>query len=91
VLGSAHNLHQPDCSIYDGILYHGAEYEDHEKCPICVLDQLNHRKDDGDDKNGNKRKRWVSKGVLVLSYHSSCEALIYKQGVRIIVMIEREV
>jgi hypothetical protein len=27
------------------------------------------------------------KGVLVLSYHSSFEALVYKQGVRIVGMI----
>jgi hypothetical protein len=30
------------------------------------------------------------KGVLVLSYHFSFEALVYKQGVRIIAMAQRE-
>jgi hypothetical protein len=40
----------------DCILYRGAEYEYLEKCPICGLDQFNHRKDDGDDENYNKRK-----------------------------------
>jgi hypothetical protein len=30
------------------------------------------------------------KGVLTLSYHSSFEALVYKQGVRIVAMAQRE-
>jgi hypothetical protein len=40
----------------DCIIYHGAEYEDLEKCPICGLDWFNRRKDGGDDKNYNRRK-----------------------------------
>jgi hypothetical protein len=41
----------------DCILYRGPEYEDLEKCPICGLDQFNHRKDDGDDENCNRNRR----------------------------------
>jgi hypothetical protein len=41
----------------DCILYHGPEYEDHEKCPICGLDRSNRRKDGGDDENCNKNRR----------------------------------
>jgi hypothetical protein len=40
----------------DCILYHGVEYKDLEKCPICGLDRFNHRKDGGDDENYNRRK-----------------------------------
>jgi hypothetical protein len=40
----------------DCILYHGPEYEDLEKCPICGLGRFNHRKDGGDDENCNRRK-----------------------------------
>jgi hypothetical protein len=40
----------------DCILYRGAKYQDIEKCPICGLDQFNHRKDGGDDENCNRRK-----------------------------------
>jgi hypothetical protein len=40
----------------DCILYHGKEYEDLEKCPICGLDRFNRRKDGGDDDNCNRRK-----------------------------------
>jgi hypothetical protein len=40
----------------DCILYHGAKYEDLEKCPICGFDRFNHRKNSGDDKNCNRRK-----------------------------------
>jgi hypothetical protein len=36
------------------ILYHGHEYEDLEKCPICGLDRFNRTK--GDDENYNRRK-----------------------------------
>jgi hypothetical protein len=39
----------------DCILYHGDEYEDLKKYPICGLDRFNHRKDDGDDENYNRR------------------------------------
>jgi hypothetical protein len=40
----------------DCILYHGAEYEDLDKYPICGLDRFNHRKDGGSIKeNCNKR------------------------------------
>jgi hypothetical protein len=28
----------------DCILYHGAKYEDLDKCPICGFDRFNHRK-----------------------------------------------
>jgi hypothetical protein len=45
----------------DCILYHGAEYEDLEKCPICGLDRFNHRKDGGDDENWNRRKGGLTK------------------------------
>jgi hypothetical protein len=41
----------------DCILYHGSEHEDLDKCPICGLDQFNHRKDDGDDENCNRNRR----------------------------------
>jgi hypothetical protein len=40
----------------DCILYRWPEYKDLEKCPICGLDQFNHRKHDGDDENCNRRK-----------------------------------
>jgi hypothetical protein len=71
----------------DCILYRGEEYEDLEKCPICGLDQFNHRKDGGDDDNYNRRKGGPKKGILVLFYHSSFEALVCKQkGVRIVAM-----
>jgi hypothetical protein len=48
----------------DCILYHGDEYEDLEKCPICRLDQFNRMKDGGDDedctrlKGGPKKVFW---------------------------------
>jgi hypothetical protein len=45
------HAHKNDC-----ILYHGAEYKDLEKWPICRLDRFNHIKDNGDDNNCNKRK-----------------------------------
>jgi hypothetical protein len=35
----------------------GLSMKDLEKCPICGLDRFNHRKDDGDDENGNKNRR----------------------------------
>jgi hypothetical protein len=41
----------------DCILYHGPEYEDLEKCPICGLDRFNHRKDGSDDENCNRYRR----------------------------------
>jgi hypothetical protein len=41
----------------DCILYRGPEYEDIEKCPICGLDQFNHRKNGGDDENCNRNRR----------------------------------
>jgi hypothetical protein len=40
----------------DCILYHGAEYEDLEKYPICGFNRFNHRKDGWDDENCNRRK-----------------------------------
>jgi hypothetical protein len=40
----------------DCIPYRGAEYEELEKCPICGLNQFNHRKDGGDDENYNRGK-----------------------------------
>jgi hypothetical protein len=40
----------------DCILYHGPEYEDLEKSPICGLNQFNRRQDGGDDENCNRRK-----------------------------------
>jgi hypothetical protein len=40
----------------DYILYHGEEYEDIEKCPICGLDRFNRRKDGDDDDNSIRRK-----------------------------------
>jgi hypothetical protein len=41
----------------DCILYHGPEYEDIEKCPICGLNQFNCRKDGCDDENYNRNRR----------------------------------
>jgi hypothetical protein len=41
----------------DCILYHGPEYEDLEKCPICGHDRFNHRKDSSDDENCNRNGR----------------------------------
>jgi hypothetical protein len=41
----------------DYILYRGPEYEDLKKCPICGLNQFNHRKDIGDDENCNRNRR----------------------------------
>jgi hypothetical protein len=41
----------------DCMLYHGPEYEDLEKCPICRLDRFNHRKEGGDDENCDRNKR----------------------------------
>jgi hypothetical protein len=41
----------------DCILYCEPEYEDLEKCPICGLNQFNHRKDGGDDENCNENRR----------------------------------
>jgi hypothetical protein len=40
----------------DYILHRVAKYEDLDKFPICELDRFNRRKDDGDDKNCNKRE-----------------------------------
>jgi hypothetical protein len=76
----------------DYILYRGPKYEDLEKCPICGLDRFNHRKDGGDDEscNRNRRKGGPKKVFLVLSYHSSFEVLVCKQGVRIVTMAQRE-
>jgi hypothetical protein len=37
-------------------LYHGDEYEDLEKCPICGLHPFNHKKAGHDDKNSKMRK-----------------------------------
>jgi hypothetical protein len=71
----------------DCILYRGIEYEDLEKCHVYGLDRFNRRKDGHDDENCNRNRR---KGVLVLSYHSSFEVLVCKQGVRIVVMAQRE-
>jgi hypothetical protein len=41
----------------DCFQYHGPEYEDLKKCPICWLDQFNCRKDGGDDENCNRNRR----------------------------------
>jgi hypothetical protein len=41
----------------DCLLYHGPEYEDLDKCPICGLDRFNRRKDVGDDENCNRNRR----------------------------------
>jgi hypothetical protein len=41
----------------DCILYHGPEYKDLEKCPICGLNRFNHRKYGGDDENCNRNRR----------------------------------
>jgi hypothetical protein len=40
----------------DYILYCEAKYEDLEKCPIYGLGRFNHRKNDGDDENCNRKK-----------------------------------
>jgi hypothetical protein len=44
----------------DCILYHGPEYRDLKKCPICGLDRFNHRKDGRDDENYNRNRRKAS-------------------------------
>jgi hypothetical protein len=41
----------------DCILYHGPEYKDLEKCPICGHDRFNHRNDGSDDENCNRNRR----------------------------------
>jgi hypothetical protein len=41
----------------DCLLYHGPEYEDLDKCPICGLDRFNRRKDGSDDENCNRNRR----------------------------------
>jgi hypothetical protein len=41
----------------DCILYRGPEYEDLKKCPICGLDQFNHRKDGDHDETCNRNRR----------------------------------
>jgi hypothetical protein len=41
----------------DCILYHGPEYEDLKKYPICGLNRFNCRKVSGDDENYNKNRR----------------------------------
>jgi hypothetical protein len=41
----------------DCILYCGPKYKDLKKCPICGLNQFNHRKDRGDDENCNRNRR----------------------------------
>jgi hypothetical protein len=76
----------------DCILYRGPEYEDLDKCPICELDRFNRRKDDGDDENysKNRRKGMPKKVFWYFPIISSFETLIYKQGVRIVAMAQRE-
>jgi hypothetical protein len=41
----------------DCIRYRMPGYEDLEKCPVCGLDQFNHRKYGGDDENCNRNRR----------------------------------
>jgi hypothetical protein len=41
----------------DCILYHGPEYKDLEKCPICGHDRFNRRNDGSDDENCNRNRR----------------------------------
>jgi hypothetical protein len=52
-------LFQLNACKNDCILYHGPEYEDLDKCPICGLDRFNRRKDGGDDENCNRNRRKV--------------------------------
>jgi hypothetical protein len=74
----------------DCILYHGAEYEDLEKCPLYGLDRFNHRKAAVMMRIATEENLGL-KGVLVLSYHSSFEALVCKQKVvRIVMMAQSE-
>jgi hypothetical protein len=40
----------------DCILYREPQYEDLEKCPICELNQFNHRKYNGHDGNCNRNR-----------------------------------
>jgi hypothetical protein len=40
----------------DCILYYRPEYEDLDKCPICGLNQFNHKKDGDDDENCNRNR-----------------------------------
>jgi hypothetical protein len=39
------------------ILYHGSEYHNLKKCPICGLNRFNHRKAGSDDGNCNRNRR----------------------------------
>jgi hypothetical protein len=76
----------------DYILYHGPEYKDLKKCPICGLDRFNHRKDGGDAENNNRnrRKGEPKKVYWYFPIISSFEMLVCKQGVRIVAMAQRE-
>jgi hypothetical protein len=75
----------------DCILYHGAEYEDLEKCPICELDRFNRRKDGVDDENCNRIKGGPKKVFCYFPIipHLKCW-LANKKGVKIIVIAQRE-
>jgi hypothetical protein len=48
----------------DCILYRGHEYEDLEKCPICGLNQFNHRKDGSDDETATETEKDRPKKVF---------------------------
>jgi hypothetical protein len=73
------------------VLYRGPKYKDLKKCPICGLDRFDCRKISGVDENynRNRRKGEPKKGVLLLFYHSSFEALVCKQGVKTVAMAQR--
>jgi hypothetical protein len=63
----------------DCIIYHGPKYEDLEKCPICGLHGFYHRKDGVMMRTVTEIEEKAGlKYVLVLSYHSSFEALVCK-------------
>jgi hypothetical protein len=75
----------------DCILYHGPEYEDLDKCPIYGLTDSIIEKTAVMMRTAIETEEKAGlKSVLVLSYYSSFEALVYKQGVIIVVMAQRE-
>jgi hypothetical protein len=61
--------------------------------PYLWTQSIQFRKDGDDDENynRNRRKGGSKKVFLVFSYHSLFEALVCKQGVRIVAMSHREV
>jgi hypothetical protein len=74
----------------DCILYRGAEYEDLEKCLFVDSTDSIVEKMAVMMRTTTEEKVGL-KGVFVLFYHSSFEALVCKQeGVRIVAMAQKE-